>query len=316
MLILARSIAGCALLLSAAVLPLCAEDAIHATRMEVVHGKPYVMVMVDGRGPYRFLIDTGTGGEALITGELADQLDLPAVGHARLTDPSGQGERRADIVMIDSLNVAGVEFTEVKAIRHQIYGEDTNCQGLLGFTFFKDYLLTLDYPNQRIELSSGSLVPDGESSVLPFRMPDGVPIASLRIGDLRVEAQFDSGGTGLSLPERLVSQLRFSVDPVVFGMAESLSTRFQLKAARLGGDVQLGKYTFAKPYVEINPAFPLVNFGSRPMENFVITFDQINMLMRLDASQKTLHLAATPTLIRMQNAPATRPADQALVPVG
>jgi Aspartyl protease len=309
-------LASCAFLLGAATLSAEAQGSAYSTRMEVVHGKPYVMVMVNDRGPFRFLIDTGTGGQALVTTELSDQLDLPTVGHARLTDPSGQGDRRADIVLIDSLNIAGVEFTGVKAVRHRLSGEDATCQGMLGFTIFKSYLLTLDYPNRRMTFASGALAPDGENSVLPFRMPDGVPIAPLRIGGMKVEAQFDSGGTGLSLPQRLASQLKFSSDPVTFGKGQSLSTRFLIKAGKLGSDVQLGQYTFAQPFVEINPAFPLVNFGSCPMQNFSFTFDQANLLMRVESSQKTLRLAATPTTLRMENAPKVKTPDPELVPVG
>ena len=36
---------------------------VHSTSMEVTHGRPYVMVTINGRGPFRFIIDTGTGGD-------------------------------------------------------------------------------------------------------------------------------------------------------------------------------------------------------------------------------------------------------------
>ena len=72
-----------------------------------------------------------------------------------------------------------------------------------------------------------------------------------------------------------------------FGRGESLATRFQIKAARLRPDVRLGRYTFKQAFVEINPAFPLVNMGSTPLQNFVVTFDQAKMLVRLYSKQKT-----------------------------
>jgi predicted aspartyl protease len=324
--ILANAVAGCALLpLCVSVVPATAQsatvggpmqNAIHSIPMEVVHGKPYVMVMVNGRGPYRFMVDTGTGGEAIVSLELAQELKLPIVDKTRLSDPSKEGQHTTDVVMIDSLDIAGVEFTEVMAARHRIYGEEDSCQGILGFPMFENYLLTLDFPDQRLTLSSGALVPDGESSVLPFRMPDGVPIAPMRIGALRVEAQFDSGGTGLSLPERLIPRLKLSADPVPFGLAESLSSRFEIKLAKLISDVRLGQYTFSESFVEVNPAFPLVNFGAYAMGDFAITFDQMNQLLRLDASQKTLHLPPTPAFLHLQNTPTEKPPAQALVPVG
>ena len=302
--------------LTATAIDLPAQNDLVSMPMEVAHAKPYVQVMVNGRGPFRFIVDTGTGGEALISPELADRLALPSAGIALLTDPTGQGERRTPMVQIDSLQIGAVEFTAVKAVRHNIASGDGTCMGALGFTLFRDYLLTLDYPNRKMTLARGALALGGDGAILPFRMPEGVPIATLHIGELQVEAQFDSGGAGLSLPERLAPRLKFLKGPEIFGKGESLSTRFQVKAAKLAADVQLGPYTFAQPFVEINPAFPLANFGSVPMQNFAITFDQQKLLMRLSADRKMIQLGTTPTPIRMESQPEQKPPAQGLVPVG
>jgi hypothetical protein len=288
----------------------------HTAPLEIGHGKPYVMVMVNGRGPFRFVIDTGTGGEAFVTRELAQQLGLEEAGKITLRDPSGNGARRVPMVVIASMEVAGVEFTGVKAAVHSLAEGDGDCQGLLGFRLFRDYLLTLDYPNRRVELTRGDLAADGGKQVVPFRMPDGIPIVSLDIGGTQLDAQLDSGGTGLSLPEALSSRLRFSSDSGTFSNAHSLSTRFQVKAAHLASDVRLGGYTFKQPFVEINPAFPLANFGSCPMQSFALTFDQKNALVRFDSSHQVLHLNPTPGPVRLVNAPPTQAADSKLVPVG
>ena len=288
----------------------------YSAPIEMLYDKPYVSVKVNGRGPFRFLIDTGTGAEALVSPELADQLALPLVGHARLTDPSGLGKQRSNIVLMRAVTIAGAEFAEVKAIRHKFYGEGANCQGVLGFTLFKDYLLTLNFPERRIVLARGEIEQDGSGSVLPFRMPDGVPIVALRIGGQRVEAQIDSGGTGLSLPETVAAHLKFLSTPIAFGNGESLATRFQIKAARLRPDVRLGRYTFRQAFVEINPAFPLVNVGSTPLAKFVVTFDQAKLLLRLSSNEKTLHLDASPTQLELNHEPKREASDRKLVPVG
>ena len=284
--------------------------------LELIHGKPFVMVMVNGKGPFRFIIDTGTGAEAFVSPELSDQLNLPQTDHVTLSDASKQGGQRVPVVQIQSLRVAGVEFNEVKAIRHALHGVEGDCQGLLGFELFRDYLLTLDYPNRRFSLTSGDLQPDGELSVLPFRMPDGIPIISLQVGSNKIEAQIDSGGTGLSLPEGIAARLRFEIDPEFFGIAESLSTRFELKSAKLASDVQLGRYTFTRPFVEINPAFPIANFGSSAMQNFTFTFDQKESLVRFESGKQTLFLGSTPTPLRIERAPTYREPEISLIPVG
>jgi predicted aspartyl protease len=288
----------------------------HTVPLEIVHGKPYVMVMVNGKGPFRFVIDTGTGAQALVTPELAGELGLPSIGEARLTDPSGQGSERSPIVLVQSLRVADVEFTAIGAILHPLPREDADCQGLLGFALFRNYLLTLDYPAQRMTLAQGSLVPDGGYNVLPMRIQDGVPVFTLHLDGVQIEAQLDSGGIGLSLPEPVAARLRFDVDPTLFANSESVATRFQIKAGVLGADVNLGRYTFTHPFVEVNPVFPLANFGACPMQQFAITFDQVDLLVRFDARTQQFHLSALPTLMRLLNTPDPSPPRTQLTPVG
>lgn len=266
---------------------------VHSAPMEVIHGKPYVMAMVNGKGPFRFLIDTGTGADAIVSTELAAELELPAMGETRLSDPSGEGGT-APIRVLDTLTLGGIDFHSVRSIEHTLLKEVDDCQGMLGFTFFRDYLLTLDYPNARITFADAQLQPDGDKLVHPFRLENGVPIARLNIGDLTVEAEIDSGGMGLSFPERLAAQMRFQAGPTLLCEGRSIITRYLVKVAQLATDVRFGEVTFEDPWVEINPTFPLANFGSIPLHNFVVSFDQENLLMSLDGPQKRVLLDATP----------------------
>ncbi|HLY43237.1 MAG TPA: retropepsin-like aspartic protease [Terracidiphilus sp.] len=280
-------------------------------------GKPYIMVTVNGKGPFRFVVDTGTGGDALVTPQLAAALGMPEVGHRNLSDPSGQGSRRLPVVYISSLEFAGRKFSGIRAISYPFFTEGGTCDGLLGFTLFRDYLLTLDFPHRVISLETGDLKPDGGKNVLPFQMPDGIPVTTLKVAGMDpVEAQLDSGGGGLVLPERLAAHLKYEVNPVAFASGRSVSTRFEMKAGKLASDVKIGRYTFTRPVVEIHPAFPLVNFGSPPMESFAITFDQKNLLVRFVSNQKKLTIGAPPSPIRLTNAPDNAPPPPDLVPVG
>jgi len=316
MLFLFRLVVSCAVLAVAAALTLPAQKITHSAPMMERYGKPYVMVTVNGKGPYRFVIDTGTGADAFISPELADGLHLPTAARAMVNDPSGQGGQRMPMVLLHSIELAGVEFHGVKAVRHAVTGEAGSCQGLLGFTLFRDYLLTLDFPNRQVVLAEGALTPDGEKTVLPIRMPEGVPIVSLRVNGQSADAQLDSGGGGLTLPEKLAAHQKWEIAPVVFATGQTMTTRFEIKAARMAGDVKVGKYTFNHPVVEIHPAFPLVNFGSPPMQSFAITFDQKSLLVRLSADQYHFKLTAPPSPTRLTNQPAPAPTTAKLVPLG
>jgi predicted aspartyl protease len=295
---------------------LTAQSAPQSIPLEITHGKPYVKVTINGQGPFRFVIDTGTGAEAFVTPQLAQQLNLAPAGHVQLGDPSGLGKQKTPLVMIDSLDVGGVEFSGIKAVEHVLSDDDGSVQGLLGFVLFRKYLLTLDFPKHRLTLAQGSVSPDEGHSVLPFRMPDGIPIIPLRIGGLEVEGLLDSGGTGLSLPDAVATRLKWATVPTLFGNSRTLSTRFEVKAATLDGDISLAGYTFARPFVEINPAFPLANIGSCPMQDFAFTFDQENRLVRIESGRRTIHLSAAPAALRPTNAPPGKVPDPMLVPVG
>ena len=143
-----------------------------------------------------------------------------------------------------------------------------------------------------------------------------MPIISLRVNRQSVEAQLDSGGGGLTLPEKLAAQQKWEVAPVVFATGRTLTTVFAIKAAKLAADVKVGMYTFTHPVVEIHPAFPLVNFGSPPMQSFAITFDQKSLLVRLGADHDHFTLTAPPSPTRLTNQPKAVTAPTDLVPLG
>jgi len=280
---------------------LAAQD--HSAPMELRHNLPFVQVMVNGKGPFTFGIDTGTGGEALVSPDLIQQLGLPVTGEEEVGDPSGHNSHKVPKVRIDSLKVAGVEFKNVEAVQHQPSPREGQCDGILGFVLFHDYLFTLDYPGNQLTLTSGSLKADGDSTVIPFTMPDNVPVIELSVGTQKVEADVDSRGAGLSLPEKFAAGLKFVSEPIVIGRGRTVSNEFEIKGAQLAGDIKVGGYTFPQPFVAINPLFPVGNFGSIALQHFAVTFDQKNKLLRLVAPSKTIAIPA-PQRMRMVTAPA------------
>ena len=102
-------------------------------------------------------------------------------------------------------------------------------------------------------------------------------------------------------------------------MAWSLpgAMRLRLASTHWFRDVlQDGRYAFRQAFVEINPAFPLVNVGATPLAKFVVTFDQEKLLVSLTSNQKILRLDASPTQLELNNEPKRQASDRRLVPVG
>ena len=258
--------------------------------MELRRAMPFVQVLVNGRGPFIFGIDTGTSSEALIAPDLARTLGLATTGSVQAGDPSGRSPRELPLVRLASLTVAGVEFRGLTAAVYAPSQAEGRCDGILGFALFRDRLLTLDYPGGRLVLGEGTLTPSADGTTLPFRVPDGVPVVDLTVGSEVFPAIVDTRGAGLSLPASRAGQLKLLGEPVVIGRGRTISGEFEIRGAELAEDVQLGAYRLQRPFVALHPSFPVGNVGGIVLRAFVVTFDQRSKLLRLQAPQWTLQL--------------------------
>jgi hypothetical protein len=92
---------------------------------------------------------------------------------------------------------------------------------------------------------------------------------------------------------------------MVLGRGRTVSNDFEIKGAQLASEVRLGGYTFPRPFVEINPIFPVVNFGSIPLAHFAVTFDQKNQRVRFVADDRTIVIAPPKLMGPMQPQSAT-----------
>jgi len=259
--------------------------------MSMPQGIPLVQVRIDGQGPFSFVIDTGTNCEAIISPRLAKRLGLSATGRKSITDLGGHGTRTLDTVELNTLSLAGADFNAVRAVVTDLPDGDSVLDGILGFSLFRNELLTLDYPRRRLTLEEGSLAGTSDEHVVPMRMPSGIPLVEIDISNATIEAGIDSGGLGLSIPASMIGKVRFvgGIDTVAFGRTQVSS--FTLRGAVLDGAVELAGFRFEEPWLELNPMFGIANIGSGALRDFVVTFDQRRKLVRFTSAGKPHRLA-------------------------
>lgn len=261
---------------------------------------PVVEVTLNGQGPFAFMIDTGAGMQADIDTSVAERLHLQPSGTAINGDPSGENDRQVATVSIASIivgdrsvsgtrarrisDVRPVEFRNVTAIvrPHRITKDYPDVDGILGFALFKEYLLTLDYPEMQIKLSRDDLPPPNNTDIFNFEIENRVPVIELTIGRIRVPAHLDSGNfvAEFILPEEIIEQLQLLSPPVSVGSARSVSNRIELKQVQLRDPIRLGEFEFSQPQVTF-PSLSDTNIGYKVLRNFTITFDQKNRRMKL-----------------------------------
>jgi len=269
-----------------------AADA-QSARLDLSQGIPIVHVRIDGKGPFLFVVDTGTSCEAIVSPRLARRLGLSPNGQTRITDLGGRATHTLDEVSLETVSLAGTEFHSVRAVVTDLPDGDAVFDGILGFRLFRGRLLTLDYPHHKLLLGDGVLAGSRSPDVLPMRMAGGIPMVDLAAGDTTIRAAVDSGGLGLSVPAAVARTLKFSGGRETVALGKTQVSDFPLTGGVLAGSIGLDGHRFERPFVEVNPVFPIANLGSRAMVDFAVTFDQRSRLVQF-ASQRSVHRIAKP----------------------
>jgi len=263
--------------------------------LELRSGVPFVRITINGRGPYTFVVDTGTSSEAVVSPRLVKDLQLPAVGQKRMTDVGGSSFRYVPEVSIASLNLGGETFSEVHAIVSAPLANCGGYDGILGFALFRNTMLTLDYPHKRLELSNASL--SLQQGAHPLALRQGVPVTHIQYGTTMLEAQIDTGGLGIDLPVSLAPEVKFVAGTRTAGAERTMVSGYTLHGGQLQGSIQFDKYLFAKPYVVLNPVFPIANIGALGLQGFVLRFDQRNLLESIESPDPIHKVAPSPMLV-------------------
>lgn len=277
------------------------------------HEKPVVEARVNGKGPFRFFLDTCAGG-MVVDASLARELDLPETGRTRIGDPTDSRRIDAAAVRIDSLTLAGAEFHDLPAVawdRSKLYSAADAPRGVIGFPVFRDCLLTLDYPASTVTIAPGALPACDGREIVPITIERDIPSIALTVAGHTMSAHVDSGSMGgLNIPERLAEGLKFKSPPEVVGRARTVSSEFDVKRAVLEGAVTLAAHSFENPEVSLNGALPSPVVGTQFLSPFRVTFDQANARARFE---RTGAANAAPAAPRRTIGAMMRPAPEGML---
>jgi predicted aspartyl protease len=164
-----------------------------ALRARVIESRMTVAVMVNGKGPFRFLIDTGADRSVIGAG-LARQLGLVVDDEVRMHHVAG--ESMIGTVTLDSLR-AGTN--EVMGIRAPVLPEEfLGAQGIMGIDALREQLIAMDFDKRTITLQDprrpeSSRLVAGEIVVIGRRHKGQLILAAFEIGNVQLDAVIDTG---------------------------------------------------------------------------------------------------------------------------
>jgi len=208
-----------------------------------------VTCTIDGRGPYDLVLDTGSAWLAL--------------------DPSVP---RGGVVRAGPLECRGLR-AQVRPMGALSKALGVHADGILPYEFFRDVLLTIDYPA-------------GEVRVSGARLADGTPTDAFEVRPfVEVELQGRSWrmlvdtGSGAEVAVDTAEGILWAVPPREIGRAQMIDGVRVRRAGRAEGTARVDALMVDVPQVEVGVDLPRI--GARLLRGTRIAFDQRSMLVQV-----------------------------------
>lgn len=289
--------------------PLCASDYYlkpkTANQLSIPTSLPLIQmaskhycidVTINGKGPYRFMIDTGAP-ISVISQKLADDLHLDKSKRIKFT--RNYKRFNATLYRIPQLKIGNAELNDYDML---VYPEPTmisyfnkefneHIDGMLGFGAFSDYLMTLDFPKKRLILENSHLNPNHQK-VSSFNIKEKLPVTSIIFKDgshhsMQYHFVIDTGSNEQFTLPPLVSVLPYKKTNSQMIKNGTHYGEFTAIKEKIVADAYWGDKKFVNPTVVYNKGIydsnvPFGLMGLQVMDKLRITIDQKKKLIKIE----------------------------------
>jgi PDZ domain/Aspartyl protease len=256
-----------------------------ATVPIVYDGYVLVDAMLNGKGPFGFILDTG--GHDILTPEAAKLLRLSGVG-AGVSGGSGAGTVAEQYTLVESVSIGKVE------LRNQCFtilplqygtverGARPPLSGILGLELFERFAIELNYRAQTLTFRPIQNAPAGHGIPVPITFTDDQPTFSAKIDGIVGENGLDTGNAGTLVVQGrwarangLAQRMRQGLPTAGFGtggMSRNWATRVDVEVAGVSFPHVVASYSEDKKGA-FSSRIEAGNIGNQIYENFVLSFD-------------------------------------------
>lgn len=215
---------------------------------ELVNNRPFISIMVNDKGPFRFVVDTGAS-MSVLSDKTAAALGVKPVakgGSARAI--GGSGTFPILYGLLDSLQIGDARIETVPIYIRTVHStEDTpegeRSDGYIGLSVLSQYAVTLDYKSQQLLLDRTPLVREDPKPDAPNAGEPAAPkVENLGALAAGVEVPIRSTSGGLASAEAhlptMDRPLNFIVDTgaTISVISKASVRRFELEGMKLKGE--------------------------------------------------------------------------------
>jgi len=157
-------------------------------------GRIWAPVLINGKGPFRLVLDTGATHSAL-TAEAAEALGLPQSATEQMVLHGVTGSATVPTILAEHMVVGDLDLTSQRLaiVASALGGAD----GVLGTEGMQDKRISIEFHNDRITIARSRMERAGFRLItVPFKLVNGLPVADAQIGGVLAKAIIDTGGEG------------------------------------------------------------------------------------------------------------------------
>jgi hypothetical protein len=262
--------------------------------IDVIDNHVYLNVMLDGKGPYRFIFDTG--GSNLIDPAVATEIGAKGAGSFQ---GSGAGSKTESFsfATVDTLGIGdAIVRNQVFAVAPVRLGFGVSAgqrvDGLIGFEVLARFVSTFDYAGRTVTFKLPGAPEAGGGDIVPFVFGGTQPQIACTIDGIASTCAVDTGSRlSLTLFQPFVAAHPQVVPPAHsavgvngFGVGgAAMGFLGRLTSLQIGHfDLQglLADYSTQKQGFFASP-FLAANVGGGVWKRFTVTFDYVRETMAL-----------------------------------
>ncbi|HTA39300.1 MAG TPA: aspartyl protease family protein [Candidatus Acidoferrales bacterium] len=261
---------------------------------ELVDNHVYLSVMLNGKGPYRFIFDTG--GLNLVDPAVAKEIGTSGTGSYQ---GSGVGSTTESIAFakVSTLQIGDATLKDqlfYVAPTRAGFGITAGQQvdGLIGFEVLARFVTTFDYGANKVVFTMPGAPPPAGADVIPFVLDGKQPQFACSIDSVATQCSLDTGARdSITLLSPFVAAHPQVVPPIVsaegvngFGLGGPAMGKLG-RIARLG----IGDYTLENVVADFSTQtkgafaspFTAANVGGGVWKRFALTLDYDTLKMAL-----------------------------------
>jgi predicted aspartyl protease len=155
-------------------------------------GRIWAPVLINGRGPYRLVLDTGATHSAIVA-QVANSLGVPVAEFASIRVTGVTGSAIVPSIAVNRMEVGELSMdSTILPIVADVFG---GAQGVLGTEGLSDKRILIDFGRDRVLImrSRGNLDRKGFATLPLHQLRDHLLALDVRVGNVRAKAIIDTG---------------------------------------------------------------------------------------------------------------------------